>query len=94
MLETARPEIHDLNVSADGAQLLRGIDLTLLHGHVRFGSNGSGKSSLLAAIMGLPPFQVVGGHITNCNLLAGDIHMPATMRAEVKAMIAAKSGSM
>ncbi|MEM6974635.1 MAG: ABC transporter ATP-binding protein [Pseudomonadota bacterium] len=57
--------IHNLCVAVDGKQILNGVDLDLPDGelHVLLGANGSGKSSLLAAIMGLPPYRVVRGEI-------------------------------
>ncbi|MEM9474879.1 MAG: ATP-binding cassette domain-containing protein [Pseudomonadota bacterium] len=58
-------EIQNLTVAIDGKTILDGIDLTLPEGelHVLLGPNGSGKSSLLATIMGLPPYEVVEGAI-------------------------------
>ncbi|MEM7490676.1 MAG: ATP-binding cassette domain-containing protein [Pseudomonadota bacterium] len=58
-------EIRELAVDAEGEPVLNGVDLTLEDGqlHVLMGPNGSGKSSLLATIMGLPPFRVTGGDI-------------------------------
>ncbi|MCC7252084.1 ATP-binding cassette domain-containing protein [Hyphomicrobium sp.] len=62
---TALLHIHDVDVSAGDTRILHGIDLEIRAGemHVLFGANGSGKSSLLAAIMGLPPFAVTRGEI-------------------------------
>ncbi|MEM7721116.1 MAG: ABC transporter ATP-binding protein [Pseudomonadota bacterium] len=58
-------EIRNLTVAIEGKTILDGIDLTLPEGelHVLLGPNGSGKSSLLATIMGLPPYEVVSGDI-------------------------------
>lgn len=58
-------EIHNLSVAIGGTLVLEKINLTLPDGelHVLLGPNGSGKSSLLATIMGLPPFEVVEGEI-------------------------------
>lgn len=58
-------EIRDLTVAIEGTTILNGIDFTLPEGelHVLLGPNGSGKSSLLATIMGLPPYDVVSGDI-------------------------------
>ncbi|PZU64840.1 ABC transporter ATP-binding protein [Sphingobium sp.] len=58
-------EIRDLHVSADGVPVLHGVNLSIPTGetHVLFGPNGSGKSSLLAAIMGLAPYEITRGEI-------------------------------
>jgi Fe-S cluster assembly ATP-binding protein len=58
-------EIRGLDVSAGEAPILHSINLSIRSGemHVLFGANGSGKSSLLSAIMGLPPFKVTRGEI-------------------------------
>ncbi len=58
-------EIRNLTVAIGDNVILRDIDLHLPEGelHVLLGPNGSGKSSLLATIMGLPPFEVVSGEI-------------------------------
>ncbi|SIO42368.1 FeS assembly ATPase SufC [Rhodovulum sp. ES.010] len=58
-------EIDDLHVDVAGMTVLSGIDLTLKPGelHVLLGPNGSGKSSLLATILGLPPYRVTRGTI-------------------------------
>lgn len=58
-------EIRDLSVSIADQPILHSINLTLPEGdlHALLGPNGCGKSSLLATIMGLPPFEVVSGDI-------------------------------
>ncbi len=58
-------QLKDLSVSAAGKTILDNINLTVKEGelHVLLGANGSGKSSLLSAIMGLPPFVVRSGEI-------------------------------
>ncbi|MDX8350698.1 ABC transporter ATP-binding protein [Cognatiyoonia sp. IB215446] len=58
-------EIRDLTVGIGDATILENVNLTLPEGelHVLLGPNGSGKSSLLATIMGLPPFAIHAGEI-------------------------------
>ena len=58
-------EIRDLTVGIGGATILEIVNMILPEGelHVLLGPNGSGKSSLLATIMGLPPFEIHAGEI-------------------------------
>jgi Fe-S cluster assembly ATP-binding protein len=58
-------EIRDLHVSAEGKEILRGLDLEVSAGkiHALMGPNGSGKSTLANAIMGHPGFEVTAGTI-------------------------------
>ncbi|MDQ3462137.1 MAG: Fe-S cluster assembly ATPase SufC [Actinomycetota bacterium] len=58
-------EIEDLHVSADGNEILRGVDLIVGVGevHALMGPNGSGKSTLANALLGSPDHQVTSGRI-------------------------------
>jgi len=57
--------VQGLNVSIEGKEILHDVDLEIEKGevHVIFGPNGSGKTSLLMAIMGVPPYQVTKGRV-------------------------------
>jgi len=61
----AELEIRNLHVSADGKEILRGLDLDVEKGrvHALMGPNGSGKSTLANAIMGHPSLEVTDGTI-------------------------------
>ena len=62
----AELEIRNLHVSAEGKEILKGLDLDVEKGriHALMGPNGSGKSTLANAIMGHPSFEVTEGSIT------------------------------
>ena len=59
-------EIRNLYVSAEGKQILKGLDLEVSKGeiHALMGPNGSGKSTLANAIMGHPSLEVTDGDIS------------------------------
>ena len=57
--------IKDLQVSVDGRQILRGLDLEVGSGevHAIMGPNGSGKSTLAQVLAGRDSFSVDGGSV-------------------------------
>jgi len=74
-------QVEDLTVSVDGRTLLENVNLSIEKGETRmlFGENGSGKTSLLMAIMGLGNYKIDGGRIV---FKGEDItHMPTDERA-------------
>ncbi|MFX0068089.1 MAG: ABC transporter ATP-binding protein [Candidatus Hodarchaeota archaeon] len=58
-------EVNDLGVKVENKVILEKINLSLKSGesYIMFGPNGSGKTSLINAIMGVPRYQVVSGKI-------------------------------
>jgi Fe-S cluster assembly ATP-binding protein len=58
-------EVRGLEVAVDGRPLLSRVSFSVAEGEtvVLFGPNGAGKSSLLAAILGFPPYRVTDGRI-------------------------------
>ena len=58
-------EIRHLSVSVEGKRVLNDLDLYVMQGEtiVLFGPNGSGKTSLLKTIMGIPQYRVESGNI-------------------------------
>lgn len=58
-------EVEDLTVSIDGRRLLENVCIHIEEGETRmlFGENGSGKTSLLMAVMGLGRYKVETGRI-------------------------------
>jgi len=59
-------EISNLHVTAEGKEILKGLDLEVSKGetHALMGPNGSGKSTLANAIMGHPGLQITDGRIS------------------------------
>lgn len=65
MVSTPLLEIENLHVGADGAEILRGVDLTVGAGevHALMGPNGAGKSTLAATLLGHPSYLVTEGAV-------------------------------
>jgi len=57
--------IHNLHVSIDGKEILKGVNLTVKPGevHALMGPNGNGKSTLAYTIMGHPGYIVTEGEV-------------------------------
>jgi Fe-S cluster assembly ATP-binding protein len=58
-------EIKNLHATADGTEILRGIDLEIGAGeiHAIMGPNGSGKSTLSNVLAGRPGYEVTKGEV-------------------------------
>lgn len=58
-------ELRRVDVAVSGKRILSNINMGIEAGelHVVIGPNGSGKTSLLNAVMGLKPYEVVRGNI-------------------------------
>lgn len=87
-------EVSDLAVQRPGAEVLRGVDLTVGHAeiHALLGLNGSGKTSLALALMGAEGYEPEQGRVS----FAGqDItHLSVTERGRLGLTLAWQSPAL
>jgi len=58
-------DIHNLHVSIEGREILKGVNLNVKQGevHAIMGPNGTGKSTLAYTLMGHPHYEITDGEI-------------------------------
>ena len=82
-------KIENLAVSVAGKSILHDVNLEIKPGqvHALFGPNGTGKSTLIGAIMGFPRFEITAGQIwfKGVNITAAPVYERA--RAGIGVMI-------
>ncbi len=65
MTEAPLLVVDDLHASAEGAEILKGVSLTVDRGqiHALMGPNGSGKSTLANVLFGHPQYEITAGRV-------------------------------
>ncbi len=82
-------KIENLAVSVAGRPILHDVNLEIKPGqvHALFGPNGTGKSTLIGAIMGFPRFQITSGKIWFKGVDITEIPVYERARAGIGVMI-------